>query len=169
MIWFYIYIYKYTYGEGNGNPLQYSCLENPMDRGGACRTRVHGVTNSRTQLGDYHSLTYTYTHVYRYTYIFFIKYSFPLWFITGSWRSFPVLYNRPRPCNYAIYSSLQALIPTSHSIPPPTTSPWQSPVCSLLEKLFQNLNFFMLTCNCKLQHPPLYGDFWVSFYTFVFR
>ena len=30
-------------GEGNGNPLQYSCLENPMDRG-ACWATVHGVT-----------------------------------------------------------------------------------------------------------------------------
>ena len=30
-------------GEGNGNPLQYSCLENPMDRG-AWRATVHGVT-----------------------------------------------------------------------------------------------------------------------------
>ena len=30
-------------GEGNGNPLQCSCLENPMDRG-ACQTTVHGVT-----------------------------------------------------------------------------------------------------------------------------
>ena len=30
-------------GEGNGNPLQYSRLENPMDRG-ACQTTVHGVT-----------------------------------------------------------------------------------------------------------------------------
>ena len=29
-------------GEGNGNPLQYSCLENPMDRG-ACKASVHGV------------------------------------------------------------------------------------------------------------------------------
>ena len=34
-------------GEGNGNPLQYSCLENPMD-GGAWWARVHGVANSRT-------------------------------------------------------------------------------------------------------------------------
>ena len=32
-------------GGGNGNPLQYSCLENPMDRG-ACRATVHGVTKS---------------------------------------------------------------------------------------------------------------------------
>ena len=32
-------------GEGNGNPLQYSCLENPMDRG-AWQAAVHGVTES---------------------------------------------------------------------------------------------------------------------------
>ena len=34
-------------GEGNGNPLQYSCLGNPMDRGAWWAT-VHGVTNSQT-------------------------------------------------------------------------------------------------------------------------
>ena len=38
-------------GEGNGNPLQYSCLENSMDRG-AWRATFHGVTKSRTQLSD---------------------------------------------------------------------------------------------------------------------
>ena len=32
-------------GEGNGNPLQYSCLENPMDRG-AWRATVHGAAES---------------------------------------------------------------------------------------------------------------------------
>ena len=36
-------------GEGNGNPLQYSCLENPMDRG-ACQTTVYRVTKSQTWL-----------------------------------------------------------------------------------------------------------------------
>ena len=36
-------------GEGNGNPLQYSCLENPVDRG-ACWAAVHGVAQSRTRL-----------------------------------------------------------------------------------------------------------------------
>ena len=36
-------------GEGNGNPLQYSCLENPMDRG-AWWTTVHGDAKSWTQL-----------------------------------------------------------------------------------------------------------------------
>ena len=34
-------------GEGNGNPLQYSCLDNPMDRG-TWRTIVHSVTKSWT-------------------------------------------------------------------------------------------------------------------------
>ena len=34
-------------GEGNGNPLQYSCLENPMD-GGAWWATIHGVAKSQT-------------------------------------------------------------------------------------------------------------------------
>ena len=38
-------------GEGNGNPLQYSCLENPMD-GGALEATVHGVAESQTRLSD---------------------------------------------------------------------------------------------------------------------
>ena len=37
--------------EGNDNPLQYSCLENPMDRG-AWQTIVHGVAKSWTRLSD---------------------------------------------------------------------------------------------------------------------
>ena len=36
-------------GEGNGNTLQYSCLENPMDRGAWCAT-VHGITKVRHNL-----------------------------------------------------------------------------------------------------------------------
>ena len=36
-------------GEGHGNPLQYSCLENPMERG-ASRATVHGVAKSWTHL-----------------------------------------------------------------------------------------------------------------------
>ena len=39
-------------GEGNGNPLQYSCLEHPMD-GGAWWAAVHGVIKSRTRLSDF--------------------------------------------------------------------------------------------------------------------
>ena len=38
--------------EGNGTPLQYSCLENPMD-GGAWWAAVHGVAKSRTRLSDF--------------------------------------------------------------------------------------------------------------------
>ena len=39
-------------GEGNGTPLQYSCLENPMD-GGAWWAAVHGVAKSQTLLSDF--------------------------------------------------------------------------------------------------------------------
>ena len=39
-------------GEGNGAPLQYSCLENLMDRG-AWWAAVHGVAMSRTRLSDF--------------------------------------------------------------------------------------------------------------------
>ena len=43
----------YTHsGEGNGTPLQYSCLENPMD-GRAWWAAVHGVAKSRTRLSDF--------------------------------------------------------------------------------------------------------------------
>ena len=47
---------KVLCGEGNGNPLQYSCLENPMG-GGAWQAVVHGVAKSRTRLNDF-----TFTH-----------------------------------------------------------------------------------------------------------
>ena len=51
-IYIYIYVYVYVYGEGNGTPLQYSCLENPMD-GGARWAAVHGVAKSRTRLNNF--------------------------------------------------------------------------------------------------------------------
>ena len=40
-------------GEGNGNPFQYSCLENPIDRGAWWAT-IHGVAKSQTKLSDFH-------------------------------------------------------------------------------------------------------------------
>ena len=43
-------------GDGSGNPLQYSCLESPMDRG-PWRATVHGVSKSRTRLSAH-------THIY---------------------------------------------------------------------------------------------------------
>ena len=46
------YVVGRGYREGNGTPLQYSCLENPMD-GGAWKAAVHGVAKSRTRLSDF--------------------------------------------------------------------------------------------------------------------
>ena len=48
-------------GEGNGNPLQYSCLENPMDRG-TWQAPVHRVAKSQTQLSNF-----TFTFILRST------------------------------------------------------------------------------------------------------
>ena len=47
LVWLYLEI-----GEGSGTPLQYSCLENPMD-GGAWWAAVHGVAKSRTRLSHF--------------------------------------------------------------------------------------------------------------------
>ena len=52
-------------GEGNGNPLQYSCLKNPMDRGDRWAT-VHGVAKSWTQLK---SLAQIHTHMLHFTHL----------------------------------------------------------------------------------------------------
>ena len=52
------------YGERNGNPLQYSCLENPMDRG-AWRATVHGVRKSQTLLKQLTTHTQTHTTIYK--------------------------------------------------------------------------------------------------------
>ena len=49
------------FGEGNGDPLQYSCLENPMDRGAWWAT-VHGVAKNRTRLSDFTSLHFITSH-----------------------------------------------------------------------------------------------------------
>ena len=48
-------------GEGNGNPLQYSCLEDPMDRGAWWAT-VRGVAKSCTQLSNEHFLSAGHTN-----------------------------------------------------------------------------------------------------------
>ena len=45
-------------GEGNGNPLQYSCLENSMDRG-AWQATVHGVAKCQTRVSNFH-FTFTF-------------------------------------------------------------------------------------------------------------
>ena len=53
-------------GEGNGHSLQYSCLENFVDRGDQQAT-VHGVAKSQTRLNEYHSLTYIIVIYYTYS------------------------------------------------------------------------------------------------------
>ena len=63
-------------GGGNGNPLQYSCLENPMDRG-AWRATVHGVAKRQTQLSvSMHIHTHTSTYFEKKLYLKNIKYLF---------------------------------------------------------------------------------------------
>ena len=61
-------------GGGHGNPLQYSCLENSMDRG-AWRATVQGVTKSWTRLST-HTHTHTHTHKHTHTRSHFIHLSF---------------------------------------------------------------------------------------------
>ena len=50
-------------GEGHDNPLQYSCLENPMDRG-TWQATIHEAAKSRTQLSNTHIHTHTHTHTH---------------------------------------------------------------------------------------------------------
>ena len=49
-------------GEGNGNPHQYSCLENPMDRG-AWQATVYGGAKSQIRLSDY-TIKWERSHIY---------------------------------------------------------------------------------------------------------
>ena len=94
---------------GNSNPLQYSCLENPMDRG-AWEATVHGVPKSQTWLSnwacscivEYGSLCYSVA-----------------------------------PCHLSIlYNNLHLLIPNSHSIPPVSPLPLGSHRSVLCVSLF---------------------------------
>ena len=91
-------------GEGHGNPLQYPCLENPMDRGASWPT-VCGVTNSRIRLSDFQFTLHSWftmiqvhskiMHLYIYVDIYFqilFHYRFlqdtvysSLWCTVGNW------------------------------------------------------------------------------------
>ena len=70
---------EFRNGEGNGTPLQYSCLENPMD-GGAWWAAVHGVVKSWTQLSDF---TFTF-HVHALEKEMAIHSSVLAWWIPGT-------------------------------------------------------------------------------------
>ena len=60
-------------GEGNGNPIQYSCLENHMDRG-ACWATVHGVAKSQTQLRDFTSCHFKVSPVVCVSFLFMLSF-----------------------------------------------------------------------------------------------
>ena len=57
--WKFFHQVVYQFGEGNGTPLQYSCLENPID-GGAWWAAVCGVTQSWTRLKQHSSSSNSY-------------------------------------------------------------------------------------------------------------
>ena len=61
--WLILFILGSCSREGNGCPLQYSCLENPMDRG-AGRATVHGTAKSETRLSDWTPHTHTHAHTH---------------------------------------------------------------------------------------------------------
>ena len=65
-------------GGGNGNLLQYSCLENPMDRG-AWQATVHRVTKSRMQLQQLITYTYYFSRFHIYALIYGICFSLSDW------------------------------------------------------------------------------------------
>ena len=79
---FYLYSLRDLHGEGNGTPLQYSCLENPMD-GGAWWAAVHAVARSRTRLSDF---TFTF-HFYELEKEMASHSSFLVWRIPGTGES----------------------------------------------------------------------------------
>ena len=65
-------------GERNGNPLQYSCLENPMDEG-AWQATVHEIAKSRTQLSDFTSffqLSSSIITIGKKTLLYFLKWNY---------------------------------------------------------------------------------------------
>ena len=73
---------------------------------------VHRVTKSRTQLKW---LAYMCAHARAHTHTHTHTYSFPLWFITGCWTCFPVLYIRTLLFIPSVCNSLHLLIPNSQS------------------------------------------------------
>ena len=87
--------------EGHGNPLQYSCLENPMDRG-AWRATVQGISKSQTQL-KWLTLSHTFTCAY----IFFV------YFAEGFIESNKYIWNATLPNWWAIFKNPLSCLPHS--------------------------------------------------------
>ena len=69
---------------GDGNPLQYSCLENPMD-GGAWRSTVHGVAKSWTRLSDLTFFQILSDHSFNFSACNWVFHNF-YFFLVQSWK-----------------------------------------------------------------------------------
>ena len=105
---------------------------------------------------------------FSYTYTYFFKYFFPLWFITGYWIYFRVLYSRTLLFIHCIYTSLHLLTQNSHAIPPHPScrQPQVSSLClaCVLDWSFRsgnhspmaNGNLFYLTARYLLSRIPFH-------------
>ena len=107
-------------GEGHGNPLQYSCLENPRDRG-AWRATVPGVTKSRTRLSAWHfhfslllSTMPVFLFLFKYAYLFFshTKLSASRWCLSLSLHCFQAAKKSlsPQTVNIIIHFSWRVIL-----------------------------------------------------------
>ena len=84
-------MFQWLGGEGNGTPLQYSCLENPMD-GRAWKAAVHGVAEGQTRVSDFTSTFHfhalekemtTHSSIFFYSFFFlFLLYLFIILFFS---------------------------------------------------------------------------------------
>ena len=116
----------YIYGEGNGTPLQYSCLENPMD-GGVWWAVVHGVIKSLTWLRDF-TLTF---HFHALEKEMVTHSSVLAWRIPGVGKSgrLPSLGSQSRTPLKRLSSSSSSISwgPARLSLGPLCSAPWTAP------------------------------------------
>ena len=107
-------------GEGHGNPLQYSCLENPRDRG-AWQAPVPGVTKSRTRLSAWRfhlslllSTMPVFLFLFKYAYLFFSHTNLPAsrWCLSLSLHCFQAAKKSllPQTINIIIYFSWRVIL-----------------------------------------------------------
>ena len=85
-----------------------------------------------------------YSKVIRLCVYIYFSYSFPLWFITGYWIQFPVLYSRTLLFIHSVYNSLHLLMSNSQSIPPPPHLPLgnHKSVLYVNQFIFRNTAFY---------------------------
>ena len=122
----------WLFGEGNGTPLQYSCLENPMDKG-TLWAAVHGVAKSQTWLSDF---TFTF-HFHALEKEMATHSSVLAWRIPGTGEPGGLLSVGSHRVGHnwsdsAVSSNEHVSEPTSQVIPPPPLSPWCPYVSSRL-------------------------------------